>query len=188
MSAKITLGPTELLNVRKHNREAFSCGVADLDRYLKQQARKEAEHNISQTFVLTAVNEPSEILAYYSLSSNRIQINDLPKELSKRLPKYESIGVTLLGRFAVDEAYQRNQQPDLRLGEHLLTDAKLKAWKASRMVASYAMIVDVLITEKGDPTNFYTRYDFLPFSDKPNQLYLPMATIEKSLRLSNLVD
>ena len=187
MQTEIILSPTELFDVRKHNREVFSCGITDLDRYLKQQARKEAEQNISQTFVLTSLNEPSRILAYYSLSSNRVQIDDLPKELSKRLPEYENVGVTLLGRFAVDEAYQYDQRPELHFGEHLLTDAKLKVWKASRVVASYAMIVDVLITEKGDPTNFYIRYDFLPFPDKSNQLYLPMTTIEKSLRKGNLI-
>ncbi|MBX9879421.1 MAG: hypothetical protein K2Y22_13250 [Candidatus Obscuribacterales bacterium] len=184
MTDKITLNPTEPLDADKHDRSAFSCGVAALDLYLKQQARKEADQNIAQTFVLTSKKEPGKILGYYSLSANRIKISDLPKELTKRFPRYDDIGVTLLGRFAVDKSAQRGR---LRLGEHLLTDAKLKSWQASCMVASFGMIVDVLVAEKGDPTDFYLKYDFVAFPDKTNKLYLPMLTIERTLRASGLI-
>lgn len=184
MGEKITLKPTEPLDPDKHDRASFTCGVAALDRYLWQQARKEAQQNISQTFVLTSKEEPQKILGYYSLSSNRIRIDDLPMELTKKLPRYDDIGVTLMGRFAVIDSLQRG---DLRLGEHLLTDAKLKAWCASQVVASFAMIVDVLVAEKGDPTGFYLKYDFVAFSDKVNSLYLPMITIEKTLRAGGVI-
>ncbi len=187
MKALFTLKPTELLDVNKHDREAFCSGVSVLDRYIKEQARKEAERNISQTFVLTCIEKPSKILGYYSLSSNRIQTDDLPKELSKKLPKYGGMGVTLLGRFAIDETYQSKQKTNLRLGEHLLTDSKLKSWQVSRVVASYALIIDVLIGEKGDPTDFYKKYDFVPFPDHANKLYLPMTKIEKTLQMSGLI-
>jgi hypothetical protein len=187
VKALFTLKLTELLDINKHDREAFCSGVSALDVYIKEQAKKEADRNIAQTFVLTCVEKPSKILGYYSLSSNRIQTDDLPKELSKKLPKYGSVGVTVLGRFAIDEKYQNKHKTNLRLGEHLLTDAKLKSWQVSRVVASYALIVDLLIAEKGDPTGFYKKYDFVPFPDHANKLYLPMTIIEKTLRIAGLI-
>ncbi len=187
MKPVFTLKPTELLDVNKHDRDAFCSGISALDTYIKQQARKEAEKNIAQTFILTSAEQPSKILGYYTLSSNHVQTDDLPKELSKKLPKYDSIGVTLLGRFAIDETYQSKQKTNLRLGEHLLADAKLKSWQASRVVASYALIVDLLVTEKSNPTGFYKKYDFVLFPDQVNKLYLPMTIIEKTLRLSGLI-
>jgi hypothetical protein len=184
VTQSITLRPVEPLDSSKHDRAAFRCGVDVLDRYLQQQARKEVAQNIAQTFVLTSIEEPTRILGYYTLSANRIYIGDLAKELTKRLPKYDDIGVTLLGRFAISDSLQVSS---LRLGAHLLMDAKLKAWQASRVVASFGMIVDVLVGEKGDPSGFYLKYDFLPFPDKPKKLFLPMTTIEKTLRACGLI-
>lgn len=184
MEEKITLKYTEPLDPGKHDRASFTCGVAALDRYLWQQARKEAEQNISQTFVLTSKEAPQRILGFFSLSSNRIRTDDLPKELTNKLPGYDNIGVTLMGRFAVIDSFQRG---NLRLGEHLITDAKLKVWRASRMVASFGMVVDVLVAERGDPTSFYLKYDFVAFPDTVNKLYLPMITIEKTLRAEGLI-
>lgn len=184
MARQVDLRPTEPINAERHDREAFFCGVDSLDRYLKQQARKEAEQNIAQTFVLTTCERTDRILAYYTLSANRIKIYDLAVEMRKKLPKYEDVGVTLLGRFAVCSEAQRS---GLRLGEHLLTDAKLKSWQAARVVASFGMIVNVLVSEKGDPTGFYLKYDFKSFPDNPKKLYLPMISIQKTLAACGLI-
>ncbi len=37
----------------RHNRDAFSCGVATLDRYLKKQASQDVSKRVAATFVIT---------------------------------------------------------------------------------------------------------------------------------------
>jgi hypothetical protein len=184
---KLTLNQPVILDVAKHNRAAFICGVSELDVFIKEKAKKEAEQNLNKTFVLTSKERPAEIIGYYTLSPKHIKTADLPIELTGRLPRYNNIGVTLLGRFAIADKYQSATRKDLRLGTLLLNDAKFRAWRASQEIGSFALIVDVLVGEKGDPTAFYLRYDFIQFPNKPNQLYLPMKTIEKSLRTSGLI-
>jgi hypothetical protein len=176
-----------VLDTSVHNRESFSCGVKELDLFLQTKARKEGDHNLNKTFVLTLKVDPSVIVGYYTLSNKQILVGDLPQELTKKLPKYNSLGATLLGRFAIDAKYQHDYCPGLGFGKILLTDAKLRAWKASQSVGSFALIVDILVGEKGDPSEFYRKYGFLPFPSDTTKLFLPMATIEKTLRHASLI-
>ena len=48
------------LDPAHHNRKAFSCGVAALDRFL-QQAHQNMRRGVSQTFVLVPAKAPAEI-------------------------------------------------------------------------------------------------------------------------------
>ncbi len=183
MHNSLTLNPIAKLDPSLHKREDFSSGVKQLDDFLKKKARKESPE-LSLTFVLTCTEEPGRIMGYYSLSSARLRSDDLPKDLMKRIGQYGAVPVTLLGRLAVDERFQRNK--DLRVGETLLIDAMLKAYRASRSVASFGLIVDVLISEKVDPTNFYGKYGFLPCESTVDKMYLPMKTIEQILKAGDL--
>ncbi len=173
---------------RSHSRASFSCGVGKLDNYIKHQSIRNAESNFSRVFVLTLRKSPDIIVGYYSLSALQISMEKLAEHIRKELPKYPVVGTTLLGRLAVDEKWQRDKC-NLKLGEHLLVDAMVKAWHANQLVASYAMIVDVLIGEKGDPTPFYTKSGFQSFSETNalHRLYLPMTTIEQVLQKIGII-
>ncbi|MBU6451541.1 MAG: GNAT family N-acetyltransferase [Cyanobacteria bacterium REEB67] len=187
MSAQLEIFSSVELDVSLHNRQKFCCGVNELDMFLREKARKESAANISKTFVICLKNDPSEIVGYYSLASNRISVSDLPDSMRKKLPKHPFLGVTLLGRLAVSESYSRAINPEFKFGETLLTDAKLRAYRASRSVASYAMVVDVLVGEKGDPSDFYRKYDFVSFPDNPKKMFLSMETIGLTLRSAGLI-
>ena len=179
----ITLNKPELLDKNKHDRKGFSCGIKKLDVFLKEQARKESPE-LSRTFVLTGKENPGKILGFYSLSATKIRLDDLPQSIQKKLGHYGALPATLLGRLAVDAEFQGC---GLRLGEILLIDAELRSWKASQSVASFALVVDVLVGEKGDPTKFYENYGFIKCVQTDNLLYLPMKTIEQSLKKSGLI-
>lgn len=137
-------------------------------------------------FVLTPKESPETIIGYYSLSSLLVPAGGLPEDIRKKLPNYQAIGTTLLGKLAVAENWQR-EKCGLRLGEHLLIDAMRSSWISSQHVASYALVVDLVVGEKGDPTCFYTKNGFIHFLDNPAQLFLPMVTIEQTLRSSGLI-
>ncbi len=179
------LNPIEPLTA-KHDRKSFASGVSKLDNYLRDRAIGDVERNVSRIFVLTLKEKPETIVGYYSLSSLLVPVDGLPAAVRKALPNYKAIGTTLMGKLAIAQKWQQDKC-GLRLGEYLLLDAMRSAWLASQHVASFALVVDVLVGEKGDPTGFYTKNGFIPFQDNPTRLFLPMMTIEQTLRATGIV-
>jgi predicted GNAT family N-acyltransferase len=106
-------------------------------------------------------------VGYYTLCATGIEIQDLPPQLVKKLPRYPVVPATLLGRLAIDERYQGQG-----LGSFLLFDALARS--LSSEIASYAVVVDAL-DEKA--SIFYQQHQFVAFPNQPQRLYLPMATI-----------
>ncbi|HEY3457005.1 MAG TPA: GNAT family N-acetyltransferase [Bryobacteraceae bacterium] len=162
----------------QHDRAAFSCAVEPLDRYLKQQASQDARKRLSVTYVLVPVESPNRIAGYYTLSADAIPVDDLPPELVKklRLPRYDTIPATLVGRLARDVSYKGKG-----IGEILLADAMQLAWRTSHKVASWAVTVD---SKDERAKAFYMSFGFIPFTDTERRLYLPMRTIEQSIEVS----
>jgi ribosomal protein S18 acetylase RimI-like enzyme len=157
---------------KQHDREAFSCGVVALDRYLKQQASQDIKSYVAAVFV--AVNNSvtnnkgqTQIVGYYSISSTSIDATDFPPEITQKLSKYPLLPATLIGRLAIDRQCQRQGW-----GSVLLINALQQA--LSSKIASMAVIVDA---KNEQAISFYGQYGFLAFPDQPNRLYLPMKTI-----------
>ena len=51
---------------RKHHRADFDCGVAELNTFIRNTARRQDERHLVRTTVLVDVDQPERILAYYS--------------------------------------------------------------------------------------------------------------------------
>ncbi len=154
---------------KHHNRKAFSCGIEPLDRYLKEAASQDARRGIAAPFVLVNKTNPHTILGYYTLSAYGITSSNLPDEMAKKLPGYDLIPATLLGRFAIDQSHRRQG-----LGGELLSHALERASTQSEFIASYAVVVDAI---DQNAISFYKSHGFLPFQDHPDRLFLPMKTI-----------
>jgi len=154
----------------QHNRADFSCGIEELDRYLKQQARQDLQRFLTTVFVLHDL-EHQRIAGYYTLAATAIELAALPDSITRKLPKYPLIPGTLLGRLAVDREYQGQ-----KLGTFLLFDALQRS--RNSQIASMAVVVDA----KDDRAKaFYEYHQFLPFPRQPLRLYLLMTTIVKML-------
>lgn len=96
----------EPLDSSQHNRAAFCCGKASLDRYLRTQTSQDVKNRVATVFVL--VDPPNtDILAYYTLSSYTVEAVELDNALAKKLPRYPLLPATLLVRLAVNANYQR---------------------------------------------------------------------------------
>ena len=154
---------------KKHDRAAFSCGKESLDQYLKNQAGQAAEKNLAAVFILTA--DGIKIDGYYTLSSYAVTLDEIPTEIAKKLTRMQEIPATLLGRLA-RSINLRGQ----RIGGILLVDALKRALQNSASVASWAVIVD---SKDEEAAEFYKRYGFIPFPNKPHRLFLPMQSIHK---------
>ncbi|NJO94439.1 MAG: GNAT family N-acetyltransferase [Hydrococcus sp. RM1_1_31] len=152
----------------QHNRADFTCGVEALDRYLKEQAGQDLRRFLAAVFVLEDLDN-QRLAGYYTLAATSIELADLPKQLTKKLPKYPRLPATLLGRLAVDFRYSGQG-----LGTFLLLDALYKSLNAE--IASMAVVVDA-IDERAKA--FYEYHQFIPLTEQSSRLYLPMTTIAK---------
>ncbi len=154
---------------KSHNRVSFSCGYETLDRYLKEQASQDARRRVAAPFILTLNNDHKTVVGYYTLSALSVNLQDLPEDITKKLPAYPLVPVTLLGRLAIDLGHRGNGA-----GEFLLSDALERALTQSSQIAAAAVVVDA-IDEKS--AGFYRHFDFLDFPDKLGRLFIPMKTI-----------
>nr|WP_242039805.1 GNAT family N-acetyltransferase [Anabaena sphaerica] len=111
------------------------------------------------------------IAGFYTLSSTSIKLEELPIEITKKLPKYPLLPATLLGRLAVDQNHRQKG-----LGEMLLIDALYRSLKSE--IATLAVVVEA---KDDQARSFYEHYQFSRFPDYSHRLFLMMDTIEKML-------
>ncbi len=154
----------------QHDRSGFSCGNEQLDHYLRVQVGQDARKHVAAPFVLCE-GEGNTVFGYYTLSAISVDIGEWPETVARKLPRYPVVPATLLGRLAIDRRFQGQGA-----GEYLLMDALHRSLRASRQVASLAVIVDA---KDERAVAFYRHYEFLPFADQPTRLFLPMSVIEK---------
>ena len=150
-----------------HDRASFSCGIRELDEYLRRQAGQDAKRKLAAPFVM--VDEGRRILGYYSLSAYGIRVAELPPELGRKLPKYPLIPATLLGRLAVGRDHQGQ-----KLGTLLLADALHRGWRASAQIASVGVVAEAI---NDGARAFYLHHEFMPLPDHSRKLFMPMQTI-----------
>jgi predicted GNAT family N-acyltransferase len=149
-----------------HDRAAFSCGKEPLDNYLKTQARKAIEKNLAAIFVYT---DGTKIAGYYTLSSFAVKLDEIPQALSKKLTKMPVVPATLIGRLARSLEFRGKG-----IGDLLLIDALKKAYRNSKEVASWAVIVDA---KDDEAVAFYRRFEFVEFPIVEARMFLPMTSI-----------
>ncbi len=156
---------TAIEPIGKHDRTAFSCGVAALDDWLRLRAGQDERRNMARVFV--ALDDRLGVVGFYSLSSFTLTIGDLPPEHAKRLPRYDLIPAALIGRLARDQRV-RGQ----RIGDLLLADAIRRVLEAARSLAVFAIVVDALDERAA---TFYRDFGFSPFPSRPLRLFMPAA-------------
>jgi len=155
----------------RHDRAGFSCGNPSLDDFIRTKARKEHELGFSAVFVAVETPGDRTIRGYYSLSALSVVVQGIPPEARKRFPRYPFVPTTLLGRLARGSPFHGQ-----RVGEFLLLDALRRALRSSEQVGSHAVVVDA-IDEAA--ILFYAKFGFVPSDERPDRLYLPIASIRR---------
>lgn len=160
----------EILN-DTHDRASFFCGIPSLDAYFHRQAGQDMRRRLASVFILRGPNTTS-VIGYYTLSNSAVTATELPPAVVKKFGRYPTLPATLLGRIAVDERY-RGQ----RFGQRLLLNALQRS--AHNEVASAFVVVDAL---DESICSFYEKYGFRRFNPGGLRLFLPMETIQRSMR------
>lgn len=154
------------LDVRAHDRENFSCGVAPLDRYLRELATQHRRKGLSVTYVLADDVNARRILGYYSVSTAALQLEALSDADRRKLPAYP-IPAVRIGRLAVSLT-GRGQG----FGELLLQNAVKRSMAAGEDIGIYAVVVDA---KDETAARFYKKYGFRPCTGSELQWYLPLG-------------
>ena len=90
----------------------------------------------------------------------------MPKEIARKLPRYDTIPAALIGRLARD---RRGRS----VGELLLADAIKRVLGADRSMDVWAILVDA---KNEGASDFYKRLGFVPFASRPGRLFITTAT------------
>ncbi len=138
----------------------FRCGEESLEVWLRGRARSNERSGASRTMV--SVTRDGRVAGYYCLSASSLVREEGPPALAAGMPS--SIPVVLLGRLAVDNAFQAQG-----LGYSLLQHATARALEAAETIGIHAMLVHAI---NDDVVPFYERFGFTAFPDQQRTLYL----------------
>jgi ribosomal protein S18 acetylase RimI-like enzyme len=156
---------------KQMSREDFDCGKESLNLYLRQSARQHHEKGISKTFVALPDPKSTIIAGYYSVCMAQIEFLSMPSAQQKGIPREYPIPAMRITRLAVDKTFQGQ-----KLGEELLMEALNRALRLSSEVAICAVVVDAIDDRA---KQFYLKYDFIVYEDRPQSLFLTMKQLQK---------
>lgn len=157
---------------KAYDRDAFDCGEAPLNEYLRKHARKNHERGGAKT-ILAIATQTQAILGYYSISPASVAYDRVPEVAKRGLARYEVSGFRL-GRLAVATNMQK-----LGLGGQLLLSAARRCILASAEVGGTALVIDA---KNERVASWYAGYGAAPLLDAPLTLMLPLAMVSEVLQ------
>ncbi|HMD01380.1 MAG TPA: hypothetical protein VKG44_00315 [Candidatus Baltobacteraceae bacterium] len=164
---RLTIEP---LDPHLHDRAAFSCGKASIDKYFRDVAAQASEHLRSRTYVLTHADQigaKRAVLGFYTLAPHEYRDDEMDPATARalRVTNLKRIPAVLLGQLGV--AIDRKGQ---RLGPMLLDHAFRTALFACCRIGGLLLVTDPIDAEARD---FYLHFEF---REMPGVKRLFMAT------------
>jgi predicted GNAT family N-acyltransferase len=144
--------------------------VAEVDQYFRSQAGRDAARRLAAVFVL--VMPQMQVAGFYTLAPATVFLPDLLAGTERKNSRYPPMPAARLSRLAVDMRVRGAGH-----GRDLLADALARV-QASRF-GSVAVIAEA---PEEEGRAFYMREGFLPFPDRADRLFRPMADIAALLR------
>ena len=146
-----------------HLLDAFDCGEASLDDWLKRRAMANQASGASRTFVIADADR--RVRGYYAMAAGAITHGAATPRIRRNMP--EPIPVLVLARLAVDRPAQ-----GAKIGASLLQDALLRAVAVSENTGVRALLVHAL----NEPAKrFYEYYGFQASPIQPMTLMLGLT-------------
>lgn len=158
---------------RKHDRDAFDCGEAALNEFLRRYARKSHERGGAKTFLAIDKSDDKTILGFYSLCPASVDFARTPEIARRGLARHDVPGFRL-ARLAVDRRFQGHG-----MGGQLLLAAGRRCLLAAVEVGGVVLVIDA---KNERAAAWYASYGAVPLLDAPLSLLLPLTTIEAALK------
>jgi len=162
------IGAPEHLNAA-HDLAAFDSGVPVLDDWLRKRALANEESGASRTYVVSA---GGRVVGYYSLATGAVAQQHATGKVRRNMP--DPIPVMILGRLAVDKAYQGKG-----FGLALLRDAVLRTQQAAAIGGIRAILLHAISEEA---KRFYERCGFSVSPVDPMTLMISIADVAGILK------
>lgn len=168
----------EPLDPERHDRAAFSCGIAQVDNFFRQTANKLSKADNLRTFVM--VGPAGDVLGFYATNAHAIEYTELPVRFARTRPAHGNIPAAYIAMIGVDSRVQGQGY-----GGDLLVDCLARLAAAAQTLGIAVVMLDVL--DCGDPAklakrkSLYISYGFAPLTSSPLRLFLPMATVRTLL-------
>jgi len=161
---------------KAHPRDAFDCGDAALNTFLRKFARQNHESGGGKTFLAVA-NDDGRVLGFYTLTLATAEYDDTPESLRRGLARHPIPGFRL-ARLATDLTVR---------GQGLGAQLLLAAGKRCLRVADEAGGVALYIDAKNDRVaRWYETFGALRLSVSeptlPIPLVIPLRTIANVLK------
>ncbi|HEX8415498.1 MAG TPA: GNAT family N-acetyltransferase [Sphingomicrobium sp.] len=164
----------EPLDPAKHDREAFACGIEQVDNFFRRTANKLTKAGNVRTFVM--VGSESELIGFYATNAHSIDFSELPDRFARTRPSHGSIPAAYISMIGVDSRFQGRGY-----GGDLLVDCLTRLASAADALGIAVVMLDVL--DCGNPEKIakrralYTSYGFEPLPSNELRLFLPIAVV-----------
>lgn len=162
----------------RHDTSHFQCGEPSLDEYIHHLLARDEADRTAVAYALLARIDPAparRVLGYFTLSSYTFSKRQARRrDRDRYLGVYDPVPAILIGRLALDMAYQGRG-----LGNALLAAALREALEVSQQLGATAVVVQAL---HDLAAAFYAHLGFTRFRDEPNQLYVPLETFVRGIR------
>jgi predicted N-acetyltransferase YhbS len=151
-----------------HDLVLFDSGEQSLDNWLKKRALANQVSGASRTFVAC---EGRRVAGYYALASGAVTVASVPGKFRRNMP--DPIPVVLLGRLAVDRAWQGQE-----LGRSLFRDAAMRVSHAADTIGIRGIVVHAL---SDDARKFYLALGFMECPGEPLILVVNLQDLRVAL-------
>jgi hypothetical protein len=151
-----------------HDRRAFSCGNARIDRFFRERVSQDVKRDYCKCFVMLE-SASGRLVGFYTLSANAVSLSELPEIQRKKLPRYPTVPVHLVGWLGRDLHFAAQS-----IGRMLLADAFIRADQSA--AAAHAIVADAI---DANAKAFYLHHHFRELDN--GKLFLPMSEARRVL-------
>ncbi len=171
VEARHTIEP---FDAKSQDRAAFSCGVPQIDNYLKLTAKKGSKADVVRIWVV--LDDDRNTLGFYGINMHAVVAGDMPEELAKKAPRHGMLPAAFISMIGVDRTMQGKG-----LGSALLADALSRVGRVSDDIGTCAVLLDVF--DCGNPETvarrkaYFESFGFTPLPDQPLRPFMPIQTV-----------
>lgn len=163
---------------KTHDRAAFSCGVPQIDNYLKLTAKKGSKADVVRIWVVLDVK--NNIVGFYGINMHAINVKDMPETYQKKAGKHGLLPAAFIAMIGVNQTQHGNG-----IGSALVADALNRVARLSDEIGTCVIVLDIF--DDGDAETvarrktYYESFGFIPLPDQPLRLFMPVQTARKLL-------
>ena len=158
---------------KAHDRQAFDCGDAALNDFLRRYARQSHELGGAKTFLAVEDGDSGSVLGFYSLAPASLACDRVPEVARRGLVRYDVPGFRL-ARLATHVRVQGRG-----LGGQLLGAAARRCLRVAVEIGGTILIIDAKIDRA---VRWYASYGAIPLQDAPRTLVMALATFAAGLK------